>query len=106
MWSLTLSDSNGTQTHNNIVRILDLCREYLFVRYIWLYVLIISCTRFKVNLHSIAAWMSMYSLFKAGWSDWNEYLNIFGGCISVPNYNNVLDDYVTDRLKREIERIL
>ena len=50
--------------------------------------------------------MSMYSLFKAGWSDWNEYLNIFGGCISVPNYNNVLDDYVTDRLKREIERIL
>ena len=32
----------------------------------WLYVLVMSRTRFRVNPHSIVAWMSRNSLFKAG----------------------------------------
>ena len=32
----------------------------------WLYVLIVSCTRFRVNPYSIVAWMSRNSLLKAG----------------------------------------
>ena len=32
----------------------------------WLYVLIMSLTRFKVNLHSIAGWMSRNSLLEIG----------------------------------------
>ena len=35
-----------------------LCFEYLSVWFIWLYVIIISRTRFRVNLHSILSWMS------------------------------------------------
>ena len=31
-----------------------------------LYVFIMSCTRFRVNLHSIVAWMSRNSLLKTG----------------------------------------
>ena len=32
----------------------------------WLYVLIMSCTCFRVNLHSIFAWMSRNSLLETG----------------------------------------
>ena len=32
----------------------------------WLYVIIMSRTRFRVNPHSIVAWMSRNSLLKAG----------------------------------------
>ena len=36
---------------------IELCCEYLSVRCIWLYNLIISRTRFRVNPHSIVAWL-------------------------------------------------
>ena len=36
---------------------IELYCGYLSVRYIWLYALIMSRTRFKVNVHSIVAWM-------------------------------------------------
>ena len=42
------------------------CFNYLSVRCIWLYELIISRTRFKVNPHSIVAWMSGNYLLEAG----------------------------------------
>ena len=37
---------------------LELCCEYLSVQCIWLYVLVVSRRCFKVNPHSIVAWMS------------------------------------------------
>ena len=40
--------------------------EYFSARSIWLYVLVMSRTHFKVNPHSIVAWMSRKSLLKAG----------------------------------------
>ena len=45
---------------------IELCCEYLSVRCIWLYVLVMSCTHFRVNLHSIFAWMSRNSLLETG----------------------------------------
>ena len=71
IWSLT--DSNGIQTHNHLVHKWTLNRlaklaffffndwavlKYLSVRCIWLYVVIMPRTRFRVNPHSIVAWMS------------------------------------------------
>ena len=39
-------------------KMIELSCEYLSVPSIWLYVLILSRTRFRVNTHSIFAWMS------------------------------------------------
>ena len=47
----------------------DFLRGWLFLwkrARAWLYVLIMSCTRFRVNPHSIVAWMSRNSLLKIG----------------------------------------
>ena len=60
-----LSDSNVIRTHNHLVRkpntqpfsqtgqMIELCCEYLSVRCGWLYVIIMSSSRFRVNPHSI-----------------------------------------------------
>ena len=45
---------------------IELCYEYLSVRCILLYVLVMSRTRFRVNPHSIVVWMSRNSLLEAG----------------------------------------
>ena len=45
---------------------IELCREYLSVWCIWLYVLIMSCTHFRVNPHSIVSWMLRNSLLETG----------------------------------------
>ena len=45
---------------------IELCCEYLSVRCIWLHVLIMSCTCFRVKRHSINASMSKNSLLKTG----------------------------------------
>ena len=37
---------------------IELCCEYLSIWYIWQYVIIMSRTCFRVNLHNIVAWMS------------------------------------------------
>ena len=47
----------NTQPFSQIDQMILLCREYLFVRCMWLYNL-----RFKVNLHCLVAWMSTNSL--------------------------------------------
>ena len=39
-------------------QMIDLCCEYLSSWCIWLYVLIMSRTNFRVNLHCIVAWMA------------------------------------------------
>ena len=44
----------------------ELCWEYLSVRYICLYILVMSRMRLKVNPEFIIAWMSRNSLFEAG----------------------------------------
>ena len=71
------SDCNWIRTHNHLVhkrtlnhfsqagQMIELCCEYLSVRCIWLYVFIMSRTRFRVNPHSIVAWMSRNSLLEA-----------------------------------------
>ena len=41
---------------------MKMCMLYLQ----WLYVLIMSCTRFRVNLHYIVAWMSRNALLETG----------------------------------------
>ena len=43
---------------------IELCCEYLSVRCIWLYAIIISHTRFRVNLHSIVSKMSRIYLLE------------------------------------------
>ena len=42
---------------------IELCCEYLSVRYCWLYAIIVSRTRFRVNLHSIVS--ALFSSNKA-----------------------------------------
>ena len=75
--NLKLRDCNWTRTHNHLFHKRTLnhlakldkwlnCFNYLSVRCIWLYELIISRTRFKVNPHSVVAWMSGNYLLEAG----------------------------------------
>ena len=80
IWSL--SDCNWTHTRNHLVHrqtlnhlaklailineIIELCCEYLSVQCIWLYILIMSRMHFRVNPHSIVAWISRNSLLEAG----------------------------------------
>ena len=45
---------------------IELCSEYLSVRCIWLQVLVMRRTWFRMNPHSIAACMSGYSLLEGG----------------------------------------
>ena len=79
---------NGTRTHNHFIRketlnllakltqMIELCCEYLPVRYIWLYVLIMSCARFRVNPHSIVAWISRNS--SLDWPIWrNDWVFVY-----------------------------
>ena len=73
-----LSDSNEIRTHNHLVckrtlnhvvklaQMVVLCYESLSVWCICLCVLIMSHTCFKVNLHSLVAWMSRNSLLETG----------------------------------------
>ena len=42
------------------------CFTFLLLGFIWLYVFMISCTLFRVKLHSIVAWISRNSLLKTG----------------------------------------
>ena len=75
IWSL--SDSSGNRTQNQLVskrtvnhlakltKWLSCVLSTYSVRCIWLYVVIMPCTRFRVNLHSIVAWMSRNSLLLA-----------------------------------------
>ena len=61
-----LSSSMNTQPFSQTGKMTELCCEYLSVRCIWLYVLMMSRTRFRVNPDSIVAWMSRNSLLEAG----------------------------------------
>ena len=60
-----LSSETNTQPFGQTGQMLELCSEYLSVRCIWLYILVMPRTLFRVNPHSIFAWMSRNSLFKA-----------------------------------------
>ena len=61
-----LSSYTNTKPFSQAGRMIELCCEYLFVRWIWLYVLIMLCRSFTVNPHSIVAWMSRNSLLQEG----------------------------------------
>ena len=75
VWSLT--GCNGTRTQNHFLwkqtlnhlatdEMIDLSWEFLSVRCIWLYVLIMWCACFRVNSHSIFSLMSKNFLLKTG----------------------------------------
>ena len=51
--SKPLSSQRNTQPCSQIVQIIELCSEYLSARCIWLYVIIMSRTSFRVDAHSI-----------------------------------------------------
>ena len=51
--SQPISSQTNTQPFSQTVEMIELCCEYLSVRCIWLYVVIISRTSFRVNPHSI-----------------------------------------------------
>ena len=61
-----LSSLTNTQPFSQTGQMTELCCEYLSVRCIWLYVFIMSRTRFSVNPHSIVAWTSRNPLLEAG----------------------------------------
>ena len=68
----------NTRTFSQTDQLIELCCKYLSVRCIWLYVLIMSRTYFRVNPHSIVAWMSRKTLLKSGaiseikWLQWDS----------------------------------
>ena len=61
-----LSSLTNTHPFGQIGQILQLCSEYLYVRCILFYLLVMSRTPFTVHPHSIFAWMSRNSLLEAG----------------------------------------
>ena len=56
----------NTQPFNQTWQKIELCCEYLSARRIWLDAIIMSRTRFRVNLHSMVAWMWRKSLLETG----------------------------------------
>ena len=75
IWSLSdcnwaqpqpLSLQMNTQPFSRTGQMIELCFVHLSVWCIWLYVLIMSQTRFKVNPQSIVAWLSRNSLLETG----------------------------------------
>ena len=60
-WQQTSSDPQpiSTETNTQPLRLtgqmIELCCEYLSERCIWLYVIIVSCTSFRANRHSIVS---------------------------------------------------
>ena len=56
----------NTQPFSQSGQMIELCCEYLSVQCIELNVLVMSCTRFRVNSHSIVALMSKNALLEAG----------------------------------------
>ena len=61
-----LSLWTNSQQFSKTLQIILLICEYLTLRIIWLHVFITSCTHFRVNPHSIVAWMSKNFLLRTG----------------------------------------
>ena len=61
-----LSSKTNTQPFSQTNQMIELCCEYLSVQCIWLYVFIMSRTHFRVNPHSINAFISRNSLLETG----------------------------------------
>ena len=58
----------NTQPFSQIGQMIGLYCEYLSVRCIWLYVLIMSGTYFRVNPHSVVNWVSRNYIIECGFS--------------------------------------
>ena len=56
--SQPLSSSTNTQPFGQTDQMIELNCEYLSIRWIWLYVLLMSPTRFRVNRQCTSAWIS------------------------------------------------
>ena len=54
-----------SEPFSQIAQVTELCPEYVSLPRIWLYVLVMSRTRFRMNPHSIVAWTSRNPLLKA-----------------------------------------
>ena len=55
------SSSTNTQPFSQIGKMIELCCDYFSVWSVWLYVLVMSRTRFRVDTHFIACWMNIQS---------------------------------------------
>ena len=64
--SKSLSWKTNARPFGQTGQMIELCSEYLFPWYVWLYVLVMWRTRSRVSLHSIVLWMSRNSLLEAG----------------------------------------
>ena len=56
----------NTQTFGQTGQMIELSCEYFSLQCIWLFVLIMTVMRFKVNQHYLVAWMSRNSLLEEG----------------------------------------
>ena len=63
---LCISSERNTQPFGETDQKIELFCEYLSVPCIWLYVIIMSCTHFRMNPHSMFPWMSRNSLLETG----------------------------------------
>ena len=61
-----LSLQTNTQSFGKTGQKIDLCSQYLSVLYMWLFVISILRTRFRVNPDSVVAWMAKNSLLEEG----------------------------------------
>ena len=68
-WNRTHEDLNRKRTLNHLAKLAKwlscVMSTYLYSAF-WLFVLVMSRTRFRVNSHSIMAWMPRNSLLEAG----------------------------------------
>ena len=64
---------------------IELCYEYFSVWCIWLYVLVMSRMHFRVNPHSIVAWMSKNSLLETGMKS-----EVLSDCNGTRTHNHLL----------------
>ena len=65
--SQPLSSQTNTQPFSQTGQMIELCCEYLSVRCIWLYVIIMSRTSFRVNPHSFWVRITLLSLKPQIW---------------------------------------
>ena len=90
-----------TQLLSQTGQMIELCCEYLSVWYIWLYVFVMSRTRFRLNPHSIVSWMWRKSLLKvaaesdvqvtaAGLDPTTTHRYIYKQAIKTKRWNNSL----------------
>ena len=74
--------------------LMNRCNSWKHMQH-WLYVLIMSCMHFRVNPHSIVAWMSRNSLLKTGVKS-----EVLSDCNRTQTHNHLLHKWTLDHLAK------